>query len=100
MKHAIYSDVLYRDVAIVVIDSASDGEGSFTSLTVTNDAEYVVKQLAKLYDIFAYPIVYRDSEGNFDQLCINKLGLFSHFGFLNTTDRDIAIARAVKPAFA
>ena len=100
MKRSTYGDTLYEGLAIVVIDFFVGGEGSFTSLTVTNDAENVIKDLAKRYDIFAYPIIYCDSEGQWDQLCINVLGQFSHFGFLSTTNKDVAIARAVKPPVA
>jgi hypothetical protein len=45
--------------------------------TITNDAEAVVKHV--LNDFPRFRIVYRDTEGNWNELCHNN-GKFTYFG--------------------
>jgi hypothetical protein len=60
--------------------------------SVTNDAEYVV-QLAYSRQGH-YPIIYRDTEGNWDELR-HREGHFACFRALDTRDQDEAVRRVL-----
>ncbi len=62
--------------------------------SVTNDAEAVIADLArKGVDLASMPVVYRDTEGTWDQLVVED-GRFDGFRLLGEEDRDRAVARA------
>lgn len=60
--------------------------------SVTNDAEYVVRMAVKTQG--DYPIVYRDTEGNWDELRHHK-GHFACFRCLATENQDEAMKRVL-----
>lgn len=75
------------DGVVCIIDE--DG-----SRSVTNDAEAVIADLVrKGLDVAFMPVIYRDTEGTWDQLVVED-GRFDGFRLLGETDRDRAIERA------
>lgn len=86
----------FHEGVVCLYDLTTEGEG-FLSKSITNDAEDVIEAIGKQKDIHTFPVIYKDTEGNWDQLCVNTLGQFSHFGFLDTTDLQTAVKRAAPP---
>lgn len=74
---------------IVVVDLYDD---RWPTKSVTNDAEYVVRLAVQTQGDF--PIVYRDTEGRWDELRHRK-GNFACFRALDTHDLNLAIDRAL-----
>ena len=92
IAHADYTYTIINGV-VCVID-----EGGAPS--VTNDAEAVIAELASTgVDLINQPVIYRDTEGQWDELLLVD-GQFSGFRFLQTTDRSVAINRAILRAIA
>lgn len=60
-------------------------------MSVTNNAEGVVQDVVKKYG--DHPIVYKDSEGKWDQLQ-HKGGVFSRFRFIGVDNKDEAVRKA------
>lgn len=76
MSKARYcSNVVNTDIGrvIQVIDLFDDSD---PTMSVTNDAEAVVEEVVKLHG--DHPIVYRDTEGRWDQL-VHQNGEFTRF---------------------
>jgi hypothetical protein len=81
-------DVTFRDNIVIVVDR-NEGRKS-----VTNDAENVIADLRKLYDLTAcQAVIYRDSRGIWDRLLIDDQGRFAGFSALNEPTLEAAIAR-------
>lgn len=76
-----------QDGVICVVDMNGDCRPS-----VTNDAENVVLEVGKLFDVNAYPLIYRDSAGVWDEIVV-KDGKFAGFKSLDQRDLPAAIAK-------
>lgn len=82
-RHALFIHYVKGKVVCVI----DQGRSHF--LTVTNDAEFVVEQMLETYGNM--PIVYRDSCGQWDQLCHDGKK-FTHYNTLYQKTEDGAIA--------
>lgn len=67
--------------------------------SVTNDAEAVIGELGVVGVDLTQPVIYRDTEGQWDELVVTN-SQFSGFRFLNTTDQSVAVDRATLRAIA
>jgi hypothetical protein len=67
--------------------------------SVTNDAEAVIADLGANGVDLNLPVIYRDTEGQWDELVV-KNGRFSDFRFLRTKDQAKAVDRATLRAVA
>lgn len=75
---------------IVLFDQGEDGPYQ----SITNDAGNVVQMLqTKGYDVDFRPIIYRDTNGYFDQILV-KEGLFAGFAPIRKRDEDEAVCEA------
>jgi hypothetical protein len=61
--------------------------------SVTNDAENVIADLARTYDLTARRVIYRDTMGVWDGLAVNR-GKFTGFVAIDARTRDDAVQRA------
>ena len=61
-------------------------------LTVTNDAENVLAKIAKAGDMCS-KVIYRDSEGEWDELVVDSAMQFLSFRSLHERDLDVALRR-------
>lgn len=64
-------------------------------VSVTNDAENVIAYLAASFpDLYQRPVIYRDTDGIFDGLAVNRNNHFA--GFYPIRERDVlrAVAKA------
>lgn len=61
------------------------------SMSVTNDAERVVSYIISMYPL-AKAIIYRDTEGNWDQLLFER-GKFTTYKCLATKERSQAVQK-------
>lgn len=85
---ANYAADVFDDV-IRVVDLGIPG-----TLSVTNNAEAVVRRLAEQgFDIQRVPIVYRDSAGRWDGLVVDKAGEFDGFVILRGRTFEDAVRR-------
>jgi hypothetical protein len=73
---AQYSVKLVRRDVIAIVDV--DGSG----ITITNDAERVVAELAHLYGLRDRRVIYRDTLGKWDEL-LHREGVFVGFALLH-----------------
>jgi hypothetical protein len=78
-----------EDTVICVVDLYDE---RWPTKSVTNDAEYVVRLAVSSQG--DYPIVYRDTEGRWDELRHNGVH-FTCFRSLDTTDHREAMMRAL-----
>jgi hypothetical protein len=60
--------------------------------SVTNDAARVIQELAVLFDLSKYRVIYRDICGIWDELKIEN-GRFAGYVSTNETDLDAALAK-------
>ena len=78
------------------VDGFSVVEDQDQGMSVTNDAENVVRDV-----LLKYPktraIIYSDTQGNWDQLLFDEKG-FTKFKSLNTRDKDRALWLARRSA--
>ena len=85
--HARWHQVVERTGEfIAIVDDYSD---SSPCKTVTNDAEYVIGQIKPAKGV---RVIYRDTDGRWDELKHDGAGLFTGFASLNTT----ALGDAIK----
>lgn len=84
------------DVIVIYDDHNLSGK----SKTVTNAAEEVIAEVGKAIGGFGgRRVVYRDSNGVFDELVLDAEGRFAAFGFLRADTLDAALdALARTPA--
>jgi hypothetical protein len=60
--------------------------------SVTNDAEAVIAQLAENFDLSGYRVIYRDTRGIWDELCVRD-GRFDGFRSINERELEAALLR-------
>lgn len=87
-RRSVYSfTYLEPDDVLCVIDMNAPGSAS-----VTNDAENVVEDLRHAgYDLSTARIVYRDSDGTWDEILVSN-GRFAGFGSLGAESESEAVA--------
>jgi hypothetical protein len=83
-SRAAYSFTVYRHV-ITIVDH---DEGR----SVTNDAAHIIEDLAILFDLSHYRVIYRDTRGIWDELKTEN-GRFAGYSSINETDLDAALAK-------
>jgi hypothetical protein len=77
---------------VIAIIEANDG-----SVSVTNDAEHVIADLAaKGFDLFQYRVIYKDVRGVWDELLV-KNGRFAGFRILKERELSAALAKLQLP---
>lgn len=65
------------------------------AMSVTNDAEDVIAVAHEAFDLTNTPVVYRDSEGMYDQI-LHRNGVFTGFKALMEITADAAVSRVFK----
>jgi hypothetical protein len=85
MRRSKYAASQVEDI-IIVIDLGG-------TVSVTNDAERVVEELAEHFDLTMCRIVYRDTEGRYDGLAL-KGGSFAGFVHLGVFTEEEALKLA------
>jgi hypothetical protein len=86
IKRSLY-EVILREEAVCVVDM-HDG----TSMSVTNDAERVVEDLAGRGLLDNRRLIYKDTNGVWDEIQ-HKDGRFVGFKTLGATDLDAALRK-------
>jgi hypothetical protein len=90
LQRVFFSDPGGEEKEVMCITDLYDER--WPTKTVTNDAEFVLSTMRSR--IVNIPVIYRDSEGNWDELR-HREGYFATFRPLNTRDRGEAIQRVL-----
>ena len=64
--------------------------------SVTNDAEAVVAQLGRKFDLSQYRLIYKDTRGIWDQMLVDRTGQFAGFSSINERDLPAALAKLAR----
>lgn len=86
MPRSLYT-VLIVEGVIVIYDECDGNQ-----MSVTNNAEGVIHQINEDFGTKGRRVIYRDTEGRWDELKVNAEGEFAGFGALDTTDLQKALA--------
>ena len=87
-RRSVYSRAVHGNV-IAIIDH--DGARS-----VTNDADNVIADLAKHFDLSRYLVIYKDTRGIWDQILVDRTGRFAGFSSINERDLPSALVRVTR----
>jgi hypothetical protein len=86
---AVYSRTVHGNV-IAIVDHDQ-------GRTVTNDAENIIADLvAQGFDLSRYLVIYKDTRGIWDQLLVDRSGLFAGFSSINERDLSVALAKVTR----
>jgi|LauGreDrversion4_2_1035121.scaffolds.fasta_scaffold35400_3 hypothetical protein len=89
MVKSAYTYETIDNFIIIIYDLDQGG------MSVTNDLENIITKLKnELQNINDYILIYRDSNGTFDGIALNKKSEFSHFYGLGKSDKSQAITAA------
>ena len=67
---------------IIIVYDQCDGN----QMSVTNNAEGVIDELNRDFGTVGRRVIYRDTDGRWDELKVDNKGAFSGFGSLGTED--------------
>jgi hypothetical protein len=88
-QRSVYSYRVF-DRVIAVIDHDK-------GRSVTNDADNVIKDLAKKgFDLSQYRVIYKDTRGIWDQMLVDRTGHFAGFKSINERDLPAALAKLAR----
>jgi hypothetical protein len=85
---SVYSRTVHGNVIAIVDHDAGR--------SVTNDAENVIADLAAVFDLSKYHVIYRDTRGIWDQLLVDCTGHFVGFSRLNERDLFAALGKVTR----
>ena len=87
-RRSVYSRSVHGNVIAVV-----DHDGARSD---TNDADNVIADLAKHFDLSRYLVIFKDTRDIWDQILVDRTGRFAGFSSINERDLPSALVRVTR----